>query len=173
MDPSGNGATAHKSTRTWPRHVTGLVYFSITVIVLCIGYFGPYFAEFDGRLAFMGAIGLCVMQFLHFAIMERSLTTFPVQVRIAILLFFLSIFPAPLNFLYIIPIVGMTAEVVFDYCLMARVVSLFPWNRNKPFTLKLFMKTIFSAPVKNIKTSMNDAEISDEAAGGEPASATR
>ena len=37
--------------------------------------------------------------------------------------------------------------VLFGYCLLARVLSLFPWNRTEPFSMQLVLSTFFSAPV--------------------------
>jgi len=39
------------------------------------------------------------------------------------------------------------AQVLVGYCLMARCVSMFPWNREEEFSLQYFRKTIFSKPV--------------------------
>ena len=41
----------------------------------------------------------------------------------------------------------VVALLVFGYCLMARTVSLLPWNRAEPLTLDLLRRTFFSAPV--------------------------
>lgn len=39
-------------------------------------------------------------------------------------------------------------QLLFGYCTMARLVSLFPWNRSEPFSLNLVRRTFFSAPVR-------------------------
>jgi hypothetical protein len=39
------------------------------------------------------------------------------------------------------------ALVVFGYCIMARFLSLMPWNRSVPFTMKLLARTFLTAPV--------------------------
>jgi len=38
--------------------------------------------------------------------------------------------------------------IIFGYCTMARLVSLWPWNRSEKLSLKSLTKTFFSRPVK-------------------------
>jgi hypothetical protein len=108
---------------------------------------------------FMLAIGLTIVQLVQFAIREKSLTTFPVQVRFWYLMLLIVSFPEPLQLLYWIPTVGTWAQVIFGYCAMARIVSLFPWNRSEPFTGALLTRTFFSRPVRgNIQQGFAAAE---------------
>jgi len=108
---------------------------------------------------FMLAIGLTIFQLVHFAIREKSLTTFPVQVRFWYLMLLIVSFPEPLQLLYWIPTVGTWAQVIFGYCAMARIVSLFPWNRSEPLTGALLTRTFFSRPVRgNIQQGFAAAE---------------
>ncbi|MCG6942154.1 MAG: hypothetical protein LJE69_12995, partial [Thiohalocapsa sp.] len=94
------------------------------------------------------AIGLTVFQLIHFAIRERSLTAFPLQVRFWYLMLLLIALPMPLQIVYWIPTIGTWAQVVFGYCTMARCVSLFPWNRSEPFSADLLLRTFLSRPVR-------------------------
>jgi len=41
---------------------------------------------------------------------------------------------------------GTSALVVFGYCLMARLLSLFPWNGREAYTFARLRRTFFSAP---------------------------
>ena len=50
-----------------------------------------------------------------------------------------------MQILFWVPVVGMWARALFGYCLMARTMSLMPWNRQVPFTGELLMKTYFSS----------------------------
>jgi hypothetical protein len=43
---------------------------------------------------------------------------------------------------------GTTVRVAFDYCLLARTLSLMPWNRRQPLTLALVWRTYATPPVK-------------------------
>ena len=116
-------------------------YWFAMVILLATGLAG-----YD--LAFQVAIALGMVQSLHFLARERSLTAFPVQVRLSYLgLLVLAQWP-PLHFIYWIQLAGTTAMVTMDYCPLARFLSLMPWNRSEPFTLDLLRRTVFSPPVK-------------------------
>lgn len=97
---------------------------------------------------FLLAIGLTVVQLVHFGIRERSLTAFPVQVRFWYLMLLLLALPEKLQLIYWIPTIGTWAQLFFGYCTMARCVSLFPWNRKEPFSSGLLLRTFFSRPVR-------------------------
>jgi len=99
-------------------------------------------------IGFVLAIGLTVFQLIHFIIGERSVTTFPIQVRFWYLMLLLVAFIEPLQLLYWIPCVGTWAQIIFGYCAMARIVSLLPWNRDKPFSMSLLVDTFFTRPVR-------------------------
>jgi len=101
-----------------------------------------------GAWGFMPMIALCTVQALHFIGRERSLSAFPVQVRVAYL--GLALFGRwdYGHFIYWLQLAGTTAMVLVDYCPLARVLSLMPWNRREPFTRRLMMRTFFSRPVK-------------------------
>ncbi len=93
------------------------------------------------------AIILCVIQIGHFYSRERSVAAFPVQVRVAYLgLLLLSLLPGGLFILWI-QLIGTSAMVTINYCLLARVLTLMPWNRNAPLTYASIRDTLFSPPV--------------------------
>ena len=119
----------------------GWWYWLVTVVLLTFGIFG-------NPAGFMLAIGLTVFQLIHFVIRRRSITTFPVQVRFWYLILLIVALPEPLQLIYWIPTIGTWAQIIFGYCTMARLVSLFPWNRAEPFSLNLLKKTFFSRPVR-------------------------
>jgi hypothetical protein len=97
---------------------------------------------------FLFAIGLTVFQLAHFATSERSITSFPIQVRLGYLLLLLFALPENLQMIYWIPTIGTWAQVLFGYCTMARTVSLLPWNRKEAFSFALLKRTFLSAPVR-------------------------
>ncbi len=97
---------------------------------------------------FMLSIGLTVFQLIHFVFRKRSVTAFPVQVRFWYLMLLIIALPEPLQLIYWIPCIGTWAQIIFGYCTMARLVSLFPWNRSEQFSLALLKKTFFSRPVR-------------------------
>ena len=116
-------------------------YWFITDLLLISGF---VFAEFF----FYSAIVLCIVQSIHFFILEKEFSAFPVQVRLAYLLLLVLALWEPLRFLYVIQIIGTTAMVLVNYCFLARVMSLMPWNRNQQLNWSMFFSTFFSAPVE-------------------------
>jgi hypothetical protein len=99
-------------------------------------------------LSLQAVIGLNVIQVIHFALRERSLTAFPVQVRVAYLgLLFMSQAPY-MSWILWWQLIGTAAMVLFGYCFLARCMSLMPWNKNEEYSVGLVKRTFFSAPVK-------------------------
>lgn len=97
---------------------------------------------------FVLAMGLTCIQLLHYVLREGSIKAFPVQVRFWYLMLLLVSFPRIMQWLYWVPCIGTWAQILFGYCAMARLVSLWPWNRREKFTLRLLGKTFFSRPVR-------------------------
>ena len=120
---------------------TGWRYWLVTAVLLTYGITG-------NDIGFMLAIGLTVFQLIHFVIREKGIKAFPVQVRFWYLLLLMVALPEPLQWLFWIPTIGTWAQIIFGYCTMARCVSLFPWNRSDPFSVKLLLDTFFSRPVR-------------------------
>lgn len=100
------------------------------------------------QTGFFLAIIVSVMNLIHFLISEKSITAFPVQVRFWFLIYVLVSFPEQLQFLFWLPAVGTWARAIFGYCILARTLSLMPWNRKVPFSTGLMIKTFFSRPVR-------------------------
>jgi hypothetical protein len=55
----------------------------------------------------------------------------------------------PIRWLYWLPAVGTLALVVFGYCLLARILSLLPWNSPETCSIARLRRTFFSAPDLN------------------------
>ncbi|MEJ2180714.1 MAG: hypothetical protein P8Y28_09830 [Gammaproteobacteria bacterium] len=119
----------------------GWWYWLITAALLTFGVFGNH-------AGFVLAIGFTAFQLFHFVIREGGITRFPVQVRFWYLSLLIVSLPEQLQLLYWIPMIGTWAQVIFGYCTMARLVSLFPRNRATPFSLALVKKTFLSRPVR-------------------------
>jgi hypothetical protein len=123
----------------------GWWYWLVTASLLTYGIF-------SNPLGFALAIGLTIFQLFHFILREGNIKAFPVQVRFWYLMLLFVAYPQPMQIIYWIPMIGTWAQIIFGYCAMARLVSLFPWNRNESFSMALVMKTFFSRPVRgNIK----------------------
>jgi len=93
------------------------------------------------------ATGLTFIQIVHFWLESKQFSAFPVQVRVAYALILLVAFWPPLYWLLYFVILGTSAMVLFDYCFLARFMSLMPWNHNQKFSWKLIIETFFSKPV--------------------------
>jgi len=119
----------------------GWWYWLATVILLTLGIFW-------NDSGYLLAIGLTGFQLLHYIIREKSVKAFPVQVRFWYLILLLVSFPEFMQWLYWAPYIGTLAQLVFGYCAMARLVSLWPWNRDEKFSVKLLRKTFLSRPVR-------------------------
>jgi hypothetical protein len=116
-------------------------YWVVTVCLLTAGVAGY-------PAGFLLAIGLTVIQLIHFVIREQSVTAFTVQVRFWYLMLLLVALPEPMQVIYWIPVVGTWARVIFGYCTMARCVSLWPWNRDEPLSADLLKRTFLSRPMR-------------------------
>jgi hypothetical protein len=106
------------------------------------------FGVSGNQIGFALAIGLTIIQLIHFVFRERNITAFPIQVRFWYLMLLLVAWLEPLQWIYWVPVIGTWAQVVFGYCTMARCVSLLPWNRSEQLSLDLLTKTFLSRPVR-------------------------
>ena len=131
---------------------TGWWYWLVTACLLTAGVAGY-------PIGSILAIGLTAFQLCHFIIREGSITAFPVQVRFWYLMLLIVALPEPLQLIYWIPTIGTWAQIIFGYCTMARLVSLFPWNRNEVFSLALIKRTFLSRPVRgSVKQGFSESE---------------
>lgn len=111
----------------------------LTAILLAIGLMG--YAS-----AFLAAIGLTIAQTLFFLARGHSITSSPVQTRTAYTALLIVCFVPGMRWLYWVPTVGTFALVLCGYCLMARFLSLLPWNRTERITSDLLRHTFLSPP---------------------------
>ena len=112
---------------------------NLTAILLAIGLLGH-------PQAFVAAMGITGLQAIVMLIVERSVFAFPVQLRLAYLMLLGVCFIPQMRWLYWLPTVGTFALVIFGYCLLARVLSLLPWNRQEALSADLLFRTFFSRP---------------------------
>jgi hypothetical protein len=120
------------------------------VVLLTIGLSGP-------TDAFLVAWGISLAQTTGIFFRERELQAFPVQLRLAYTIL-LSICLLPgMHWLFWLPTLGTWALVIFGYCLLARVLSLLPWNRQEPLSVDLLHRTFFSRPTLPPKSKRQTA----------------
>ena len=122
--------------------------------------FALLMAGLAGRFeAFYLAAAVSAVQLVHYALRERSLTAFSVQVRLvytAILL--IDILWAPLR-LHLWWMAFFTLMVVlFDWCLLSRIMVLMPWIRKEPMSRRLLRATFLTGPVKGSIVNARQAQ---------------
>jgi hypothetical protein len=122
-------------------HHISWLYWAVTDVLLIAAVLG-------WEPGFAAVLGLNAIQAVHFMLRERSMSSFPIQVRVSYLGLLLAGQWEPLYFIYFLQIAGTTAMVLFDYCPLARFLSLMPWNRREAFSLDLLRRTVFSPPVR-------------------------
>ena len=110
-----------------------------TVVLLVVGLSG-----ISG--AFIVAMVLTAGQGVVFLVRERSLLAFPVQLRLAYLALLLICYLPALRWLYWLPTLGTFALIIFGYCLLARLLSLLPWNSSESYSLDRLRRTFLSRP---------------------------
>ena len=82
--------------------------------------------------ASVAAVGLGAVQAIHFHRREGAVRAFPVQVRIAYLGLLVLGLWSPLAVIHWMQLAGTLAVVVTNYCPLALLLSLAPWNRSGP-----------------------------------------
>lgn len=112
---------------------------TVTAVLLAIGLAGY-------PMAFVAAMGLTVVQTGVMLVREKSVSAFPVQLRVAYLVLLGICYIPEMRWLYWLPTVGTFALVIFGYCLMARMLYLLPWNRREPLSAHLLLRTFVSRP---------------------------
>jgi hypothetical protein len=95
---------------------------------------------------FTGAIVISVAQTLWFLQRHRALAAFPVQIRIAYTALLLVCLVPLMRWLFWLPTLGTFALVLFGYCLMARVLSLMPWNRSERLSSRFVARAFLTPP---------------------------
>ena len=104
-----------------------------------------------GRLAgwkagLPAAMALTTLQAIHLGLRSRRLVAFPVQVRATYLVLLLLGSWPPLVALHWAQLAGTATLLFFDYCPLARTLSLLPWNRRGPLTIGRLRATFLSSP---------------------------
>ena len=120
---------------------TGWRYWAASEVLLIVGLAGWY-------PAFLLALVLALVQIAHYRAREGSFTAFPVQVRMGYAAILLIALMPTLQWLFWLPAIGTLALLLFGYCLLARCLSLMPWNRREPFTWQLAWRTFATPPVR-------------------------
>lgn len=102
----------------------------------------------EGEWGFVPVVVLCMVQVLHFLLRTGSLAAFPVQVRLAYLGMLLPGLWDMGHVIHWLQLIGTSAMVLVNYCPLARMMALMPWNRKQPLRWPLLKQALFSAPIE-------------------------
>ena len=124
-----------------PLETLALRYWMASILLLAVGLS-------TGGFGFVPVAALTVLHGLHFMLRERSATAFSVQVRVAYLLLIGAAQIPQLGWFAWAMLAGTTIRVTFDYCFLARTLSLLPWNRAVPLTWRRVIRTYLTPPTQ-------------------------
>jgi hypothetical protein len=113
----------------------------VTWIGLLAGLFDRVFYEYV--VVFSAAHALLFLFLLRFQV-----AALPAQVRITYYIWVAvgTYVPYMIILMYITTI-GLVMNLFLSYCPLARMLYLFPWNRQEPFSLNLVARVFLSPPV--------------------------
>lgn len=113
----------------------------ITWLALMAGFF---YRSFYDYVVVFSAIHVLVFFFLF----QYQLKPFPVQLRVVYLVWVLvgTYVPYMVILMYITTI-GLASNLFLNYCPLARMMYLLPWNREEHFSFNLLMRVILTPPV--------------------------
>jgi len=104
------------------------------------------------------AMALTVASAVHLGVRARSPVALPVQLRIVYLgLLVIGAWRVP--GVHVAQIIGTAVVLVFDYCLLGRMVSLLPWNRRGRLTRARMRATFLRPPVTGSIAAVLDREL--------------
>jgi hypothetical protein len=92
------------------------------------------------------AAALTAARALYHAARIRTGGALATQVRVLALAVMILGSRPGLHALLFIQLAGVAARVIFDYCLAGRLLSLLPWNRERPLTSALVRSTFLTPP---------------------------
>ena len=115
-------------------------YWLLTVIFLGVGLF-------IWPKAILIAIAINLIHSIHFVLRKRGITSFPMQVRLGYLGLLILGLVQLFSWIHWVQLIGGIIMLTTGYCPMARMLSLFPWNRNKAMSWNLLQTILLTPPV--------------------------
>ena len=114
----------------------------ITWLGLIAGYIDHLFYEYVVYFTALHTL-------LIFILKNFSIKPFPVQVRLAYLIWVTvgTYVPHMIIVMYITTI-GLATNLFIYYCPLARIIYLMPWNREEPLSINIVKTVLLSPPVK-------------------------
>jgi len=110
-------------------------------------YIGIFVSLFFWSEAIFISMLMVAIHGLHMHLKTKRFHSFPMQVRIYFLMLLILGLAPGMFWIHWVQFAGVTSYFVFDYCPLARILSLMPWNRDKPLSWSLFKTAVFSRPV--------------------------
>jgi hypothetical protein len=97
-------------------------------------------------LGLVPVLAVSLVQTLHALLRHGRPHAFAVQVRVSFLMLVLAGFWMPLGLMHVMQMLAVLALLVFDYCPLARFLSLMPWNRPSRPGLRDVAEALFKPP---------------------------
>jgi hypothetical protein len=91
-------------------------------------------------------VGSCAASAALYALRLGSVRAYRVQVRLGFAAFCSLGWLPGLEPILLVPVVGTSAQVLFGYCPMARMLDVAPWNRDERFSWELVRRIAMRAP---------------------------
>ncbi len=114
----------------------------ITWLGLMVGFFYRNFYEYVVVLSVVHVL-------LFFILFQYKIRPFPVQVRVAYLIWVaVGTFVPHMVILMYITTIGLASNLFTGYCPLARMMYLLPWNREEPLSFNLLKRVILTPPVQ-------------------------
>ncbi len=113
----------------------------ITWLGLMAGYF---YRNFYDYVVIFSAFHVLLFFFLF----QYQVKPFPVQLRLVYLVWvIIGTYVPHMVILMYITTIGLASNLFLNYCPLARMMYLLPWNREEPFSFNLLMRVILTPPV--------------------------
>jgi hypothetical protein len=119
--------------------LTKRLYWQLTALLLAVHFV-------HGGPALALAIALNVLQVVHVTLRRRGVRALDAQVRVAYLALLVLGTAPGLWPIHVVQFVGVNALLVADYCLLARLLTLLPWNRPRPLSIALVRDVLLTPP---------------------------
>jgi hypothetical protein len=101
----------------------------VTLIFIILALFG-------WQPAYYTVIAISALQVIFFLVQEKSISAYPVQIRIVYLVMALfGLWPGVGFFIYLILLIGTIMVTFFGRCVIALVLKYMPWNKTRPVRL--------------------------------------
>lgn len=97
-------------------------------------------------VALVCALAVGTVQVLDYRRREGRWAAFPVQVRLGFLLLLAAGISDTLRFLNWIQLAGTSAVLAVDYCPLARLLALAPWNRTQALSVAMVKAAVLTPP---------------------------